>query len=230
MTYSEFLGKEPEPLRGRIRALLGGYCDAAAVSLQQVKAGENVLRQGDARTDIFVLISGRASTVSQHAGYSTYAFDEFVPVCMFGEQEALSGRAHIVADVRAKTGCRFLVLHEADYLRWVQSDTTIMQRRVRSIVNTLFNQVAQERSALFLSSSQRLRQFLVAYCQRHAKSAVNGVVTVKQTRQATAEETGFSLRTVNRIIKQMCAAGEISLTRGKITVSDAQYKALKGQH
>lgn len=229
MTYSEFLDKEPEALRRKVRALLGGYADTAAVAVQWVKAGDTVLNQGDHRSDIVMLLSGRVSIVSQHAGYTTYAFDEFTPVCMFGEQEALSGKVHIEADVRAKTNCRFLVLHEADYLRWIQSDTTIMQRRVRSIITTLMSQVTRQRGALFLSSHQRMQQFLAAYWERHAKAAAGGVLAVRQTRQAIAEETGFSLRTVNRIIHQMQTEGEISLNKGKITMTENQYEALKAK-
>ncbi len=229
MTYSEFLDKEPEPLRKKLRVLLGGYPNTAAVALHPVKAGETMLRLGDRRSDIAVLLSGRASVVSQHAGYTTYAFDEFVPVCMFGEQEALSGRAYIVADVRAKTNCRFLLLREADYLRWIQSDAAVMQRRVRSVVGTLMNQMSRQRGALFLSSHQRIQRFLAAYWENHPRAVVGGVLAVRQTRPAIAEETGFSLRTVGRVVQHMQAGGEISLLKGKITLTEAQYKALKAQ-
>lgn len=229
MTYSEFLSRELEGRRAAIRALLGGFSDAARVAVLAAKAGDTVLHQGDARSDIYVLVSGRASTVSQHAGYTTYAFDEFGPVALFGEQEALAGYSHIIADVRAKTDCRFLVLREPDYLRWVQSDTAIMQRRVRTVLNILFSQLHQERSALFLSSEQRMRQFLAAYYERRQKSAAGGTVTVRQTRPSIAEETSFSLRTVNRIVQALKKQGGISLCKGKIAINEAQYRALKAQ-
>lgn len=227
MTYQEFLSKEREALSKRIRLLLEGFPMAALVSVLPVKAGDNALSQGEPRSDILVLISGWASTVSRHTGYTTYAFDEFAPVYIFGELEALSGHSRIVADVRAKTSCRFLALREADYLRWIQSDIKIMQRRVRSVVGTLTSQADQERGALFLSSRQRIKQFLSAYYERHAKSAKDGSVTVRQTRAAIAEETGFSLRTVNRVVRQLHNDGEIALYKGKITLTERQYRALQ---
>lgn len=230
MTYSEFLSRESETLRKNIRVLLGGFSDTAQVSVIKVKEGENILSQGEPRSDIFVLISGRASTVFQHWGYTTYAFDEFTPISIFGEQEALSGHAHIVADVRAKSNCRFLALREADYLRWVQSDTGIMQKRMRAVINTLFRQVEQERSALFLTRRQRVQQFLMDYYQRHVDKFPSGVVVVRQNRVSIAEETGISLRTVNRIVQRMYDNGDVTPQKGKITLSQEQFEQMKNNY
>ena len=227
MTYSEFLEKEPETLRKKLRVLLAGFSDAAQVDLVRVPAGECVLRQGDARSSVFVLVAGRVLNVVRQQNFTSYAFYEYTPVEFFGEQEALAGIPNIIADVRAKTNCRFLALSEADYLRWVQSDTQIMQRQVRDMLALLLGQAAHERAALFFDSDARMALFLAHYYQHHPPAHPGGHVTVRQGHAAIAEEIGMSLRTVNRSVKKLAEAGAVGLAKGKMTLTAEQYMRLK---
>lgn len=235
MTFSEFLDKEPEPLRRSLRQLLAGFSDTAQVNLVRVAAGESILRQGEPRGDIYILISGRVLNVVQQAHFSSYAFREYTPPEFFGEQEALAGIPTIIADVRAKTACRFLAISEADYLRWVQSDTQTMQKQVRTVLALLLEQAAHERAALFLNSDERIARFLADYYERHAgggtkrKQTAAGAsgITVRQGHAAIAEEIGVSPRTVNRCVQKLADAGTVGIHRGKMTLTQEQYEALK---
>ncbi|MDL2293146.1 Crp/Fnr family transcriptional regulator [Ruminococcaceae bacterium OttesenSCG-928-D13] len=228
MTFADFLSREPDALRKAVRAALAGFADSAEVKLVRAKPGQNVMTQGQGRGDLYLLLSGRAMAVTQQANYASYAFYEFAPLELFGEQETLAGMPIIAADIRAKTACRFLAISEADYLRWVQSDTGIMQKRVRYMLNQLLDQASRERSALFLSSTARLAGFLAAYYEGHAKArAEDGTLAVRQTRVAVAEEIGVSLRTVNRCVEKLQRCGAIGLSRGKPTITADQYEALK---
>lgn len=227
MIYAEFLRGENEVRRGKLRAMLVGFSDAAEVKVQLVKQGENIMNQGEKCKSLLLLLSGRACAVSQHTGYNTYVFDEFGPMVLFGEQEILSGIEHVAVNVRAKTDCRLLSISVSDYLRWIQSDSRIMQRRMRSVLQTLFSQIQQERAFLFQKSGERMDYFLVEYYEKHVSNAPDGRVTVRQTRNAIAEQTGFSQRTVNRNISRLYTENKIELVRGKIVMKKGHYEMLR---
>lgn len=228
MTFSEYLEHEAGSIAQRMWVQFADYDPQAQVHIMYVPAGTVVLKQGEARSSLYVLLSGRVAVVSQQTPQTSYAFYEYRPIEVFGDQEVLAGFPNIIADVRTTTTCRFLILQEADYTRWLLSDVTILQKRVRSIISTLLQQTDREQRALFMDSKTRLAIFCMVYYESHIKSEedVKGVV-VRQGRNAIAEQTGFSLRTVNRAIEYFKKHNLIKIVKGKMFITPEQYKQLK---
>ena len=73
-----------------------------------------------------------------------------------------------LAEVRARTACRFLVLSRESYFSWFFSGRHTTLARVREVVRTLWTQARRERSYLFLDSDSRFLYFLVTWYEANA--------------------------------------------------------------
>ena len=49
-------------------------------------------------------------------------------------------------------------------------------------------------------------------------------MTINRTRQMLQEETGINVKTLHRVIRQLKEEGVFSLCKGKITLSQDQYR------
>ncbi len=54
------------------------------------------------------------------------------------------------------------------------------------------------------------------------------VKVISRTRQELYEETGISIKTLNRTIQKMKAEGAVGIYKGKISLTREQYQRMKG--
>jgi|GEM_PF-5309895 len=229
MTFTEFLMNEPDNIKNILRLAFFGFDDLTQVRVISPKSGYPLMHQGDAKSNVFVLLEGSVSVFTQHSPNNTYTLRELHPISFLGEQEALANYPNLVATIKTKSACRLLVIKKSDYMRWVMSDTDIILKRMRVAMSALLRQGAQDRTAIFLSSCQRLALFLMDYYERNVSGKqADAKVIVKMSRTAISENLGFSSRTVNRCIDKFVKNGNIGLQRGKITITGKQYYALEG--
>ena len=126
MTIRELLAEESPTLRRRLASLFSGLPDETPASPLSCAAGEVVVRQDAPCRCVYVLVEGRADASGLQPGGPSHTYSEFGPLTLFGEYEALCGANCFLAEVRARTACRFWVLAREDYFSWFFSgrDTT----------------------------------------------------------------------------------------------------------
>lgn len=227
MTYEQFLAKEPEGTRRQLEELFAGLPPATPVRVANLAPGEIFMRQGDTRWDVFVLVAGSVNVLTQQNNFTTYVLRDFTPFALFGHYESLADYPHIIATICAKTKCRLLVIGAADYMRWVESDTGVMLRQMRSALATLMLQGTHDRNTLFLRSEERIAS-LLADCHQMSRRDGEEKAVVKMSHLAMAEITGLSLRTVNRVLARFRQEGLVGVEKGKVTLTDAQCARLRG--
>ena len=128
MTIRELLAEESPTLRRRLESLFSGLPDETPASPLSCAAGEVVVRQDAPCRCVYVLVDGRAAASGLQPGGPSHTYSEFGPLTLFGEYEALCGANCFLAEVRARTACRFWVLAREDYFSWFFSgrDTTLL--------------------------------------------------------------------------------------------------------
>lgn len=118
MTIRELLAEESPTLRRRLASLFSGLPDETPASPLSCAAGEVVVRQDAPCRCVYVLVEGRADASGLQPGGPSHTYSEFGPLTLFGEYEALCGANCFLAEVRARTACRFWVLAREDYFSW----------------------------------------------------------------------------------------------------------------
>ena len=168
MTIRELLAEESPTLRRRLASLFSGLPDETPASPLSCAAGEVVVRQDAPCRCVYVLVEGRADASGLQPGGPSHTYSEFGPLTLFGEYEALCGANCFLAEVRARTACRFWVLAREDYFSWFFSGRDTTLSRVREVVRSLWEQARRERGYLSLDSDSRLLSFLVSWYEANA--------------------------------------------------------------
>lgn len=224
MYLAEYLSSVSEPLRKELAPLLHSYPCAAPVFPVSLAPGETLIREGDPCGRVYLLLRGRVSVIISRPRFSSYTVTEFRPFEFFGEYELLAGRDRYLAEVRAGTSCRFLSFPAQAYLEWVKSDPEFFFARVRGILGALLDQTVNERTRHFLDASGRVIQVLLRACD--LCQGICPDIRLNMTRAELAERTGCSVRTVNRVIRDLAGKNFLSLVHGKIRLNAAQQQAL----
>ena len=173
-----------------------------------------------------MLVEGRADASGIQPGGPSHTYSEFGPLTLFGEYEALCGANCFLAEVRARTACRFWVLAREDYFSWFFSGRDTTLSRVREVVRSLWEQARRERGDLSLDSDSRLLSFLVSWYEANAGG---GTACIPMTRPAIGDETGVCSRTVNRGVRALRERGFLDIQSGKIQLSHPQYLRLRAE-
>lgn len=224
MTIDALLSSEPPSLRAQLTEFLAGLPGDTPTTVLRCGPGETILSQDAPCGPVYVLLEGRAVASGLQPGYAAHTYSEFGPPSLFGEYELLCGADTYLAEVRAKTPCRFLVLSRESYFVWFFSSRGTTLSRVREVVRTLWDQARRERSYLFLDSDSRFLYFLVTWYESNADG---GTVRIPMTRAAIGDETGVCPRTVNRNVRAFLDRGLLTLHSGKILLSHSQYLRLR---
>ncbi|MFU0831400.1 MAG: Crp/Fnr family transcriptional regulator [Oscillospiraceae bacterium] len=224
MNLAEYFRLESERKQKELKTLLHSYPEGASVLPISLSAGEALIREGDSCERVYLLLSGRVSVIISQPRLSRYTVTEFKPPEFFGEYELLAGRNSFIAEVRANTHCRLLAFPAEVYLQWVRNDPEFFFCRVQSIIGSLLNQTTNERTRHFLDASGRVIQVLLrAYDMR---AEIQETIRLNITRAEIAERTGCSVRTVNRVIRELANKKLLTLVRGKIQLNAADRQAL----
>ena len=110
MTIRELLAEESPTLRRRLASLFSGLPDETPASPLSCAAGEVVVRQDAPCRCVYVLVEGRADASGLQPGGPSHTYSEFGPLTPLRGVRALCGANCFLAEVRARTACRFWVL------------------------------------------------------------------------------------------------------------------------
>lgn len=224
LNLAEYLEKEEGPQRAELGALMASYPAGAPVYPVRLGAGELLIREGDPCSMVRVLLRGRVSVIVNQPRFSSLTVTEFGPPEFFGEYELLAGRDRYLADVRTLAASRFLALPAESYLLWARQDPDFFFGRVRSILGALLYQTENERTRHFLDAAGRVMQVLIRACERGEPAEP---LRLTATRAEIAEQTGCSVRTVNRVVRELAGRELVSVEGGKLRLSSGQVQALK---
>lgn len=224
MNLAEYFRMENGPEQEELKALLHSYPQDAPVLPLTLSAGEALIREGDSCEQVYLLLRGHVSVIISQPRLSRYIVKEFKPLEFFGEYELLAGKNSYLGEVRANTHCRLLAFPAEFYLQWVRNDSEFLLSRVQSIIGSLLDQTTNERTRHFLDAPGRVIQVLLrAY---DVRAETQETIRLNMTRAEIAERTGCSVRTVNRVIRELAQKKLLTLLHGKIQMNAADKKAL----
>lgn len=185
--------------------------------LVRIAQGESLLRCGDSLKYVFIVRSGKIMIFSTGENGQESKVVMVPEGGIVGEMEAIAGVERIVYSARAFEASELVRIPTESFLRWVRGDAAACWGLTRMLAEKLC--AASRQSCQYTSSNAMQR--LVAQLRQF------GAGRVSYTRQELAEACSVSLRTVNRCVKRLHEEGLISLSRGKIEISQGQLEALE---
>lgn len=220
----EAIGMAPHPQQEYLQELFKHIPKSSrSCHVVKVRKDAKFVSSDDSCDAIWILISGNVRAMEEQMSGEIYVFSEFQAPYLFGEMEGLADSPSYKATLVASTDCQFIIWPMESYLNWLQNDSQALFLRTRTIMNSILEQAKNARTYLFLDGMERLMLYMTKYYREHAKDET---CTIQTKRQQIADQTGFSLKTVNRSIKELADNGLITKKGREIVISEKQYKQL----
>lgn len=155
----------------------------------------------------------------------SYFFKDFGPGDFFGEIECFAGLTRYRISILSSTKCRLLAIPSIYYMEWMRMDVDALFMRTQENISRLVLQTAEARKYLFMEGRDRLMVHLVRKYEQ--KIPAPEILVLNQTRARISEEVGISIKTLDRNIRKLEEMNLLTLNKGKIVITKAQYLQMK---
>lgn len=214
------------------KAYLEEYLNSApiwllnAFQVKKIDAGQQILRENEPVNRVYILVDGVVKGVDYQESGENFECMWFRPVTIFGSMEILLKVEEYRTTLEAVTPCILLEISRSLYERWMVSDCHALLMEINTVGNFLLDQVKQARSLLFIEGRERLLIFLA---RQYLGEAGESGCRITVSRQQIADCTGLSVRTVNRLLRQLENDGLIQRKEAKIRISGEQFRNISKQ-
>jgi len=185
--------------------------------------GQTLFLEGDAGDSVYLLQRGRVAVQTSTPQGDVVTLTVLGAGESFGEQALIGSDARRTATVVALEACEARVLYRSDFdelrTQYPAVDRFLVEL-LAAHVRRLSGQVVE---ALYVPVEQRVIRRTLDLAELYAPSrsaAASGVVEIALRQEDLATMAGTTRQTANKVLKQLEAAGIVSLERGRLVVHD----------
>lgn len=191
-----------------------------SINIIKVPKEKRFITAEDEMDRILILLSGKVKAIEEHLSGEIYVFSRFDAPEIFGEMEMLGGIKEFRASLVAETASVLVDLPVDIYAQLLKDNLDLFIERVEVVVRRSCNDERDNRFYLRLKAIDRVKVF---FLHAYEHNQVGGLCTLKITRQEIADETGYSVKTINRTIKELVEVDLIKTVGQKIKINKEQY-------
>ena len=195
------------------------------MSVIDVEADQTFIKAGEECKYIYIILSGKVTGVEWPMHEKSYFFKDFGPGDFFGEIECFAGLQRYRISILSSTKCQLLAIPSVYYMEWMHMDVDALFMRTQENISRLVLQTAEARKYLFMEGKDRLMVHLVRKYEQ--KIPAPEILVLNQTRARISEEVGISIKTLDRNIRKLEEMNLLTLNKGKIVITKAQYLQMK---
>ncbi len=194
---------------------------AAKCVLTRFRAGRKVIREGEAATDVHVLVSGGVRIA--HRAPGSEDGEAVVKLLgapgLFGESEALMGIASLESVVTVVPS-EVIRIPRDQFDRTLKSEPRFAYGLVRDLVERLCIAREHERSLAFSPVESRLASFLLDHAKLFSVQLQGGglMLEVRLSQQLLASSLAVSRKTINQTMRRWSDDGLIAKRRGRYVI------------
>ena len=188
-----------------------------------IRANERFVHTGDYLDKVWICISGTVKVLEEFKSGETYIYAKFSAPEVFGEMETIAEIPIYRSSLIAETDCIFIVGPTDIYINWIKEDASLLYSRMQHHMKHFMDEGRNNRTYLLLDATERIKLYFLDHCAicQEAKACI-----IKNTRQQIADETGYSVKTVNRVIKKLNEQDFLVVKGQTIIVNNQQYKKM----
>lgn len=207
--FQDFLNRVPEDLFPYLQ-------------VKKFESRQQVISTAVRSDSVYFLMRGKMYAVEERAQSQPYIFSEVYPVDILGDFELFSEMEYSYAAIVAAEYCECISMPAELYLKWISGDAQALFYRTRLLMKLMGSQTAAGRR--FFSMDHKTRCVSVLY--QYTMPGEDKEVRLSVTREELAGKIGCSLRTCQRIIKELEQEGMILVVRGKIAICPDQRERM----
>ena len=188
-----------------------------------IKTNVRFVSTGEVVDKIWICISGSVKVMEEFKSGETYIFTQFSAPEIYGEMEMLAGIPLYRSSLVAATDCVFIVGPATAYVSWIKRDANALYERTQFLAKRVMEEGRSNRAYLLLDGTERIKIYFTDY---YTCSEDEPICVLRNTRQQISDETGYSVKTVSRVIKKLSGQGFLTVEGQRIIMTNKQYKKM----
>ena len=198
--------------------LLGARC------LETRKTGRLMTEENEPIEKVYFLLEGEVKAVDFRVKGAAYEFAHFGPVTGLGTMECLFDLKNYMTTLVTVASCTLVSIPRTAFEAWVKNDAATLLKETKSMQRYLLDYTRESRVMMLLNGTERLVYLLMKRCEEMGQReeyllAVN--------RQELAEQSGSSVKTVNRSMKKLEERDFVLRVGHKVKITQSQYVAMR---
>ncbi len=191
-----------------------------SISLVKIPKEKRFITAEDEMDRILILLSGKVKAIEEHLSGDIYVFSRFESPEIFGEMEMLGGFKKFRASLVTESDSVLVELPVDIFSKLLKDNQDLFLKRVEVVVKRSSNDERDNRFYLRLKAIDRIKLF---FSHAYEQNQVDDSCTLRITRQEMADETGYSVKTINRAVKELSESDLIKILGQKIQITKKQY-------
>lgn len=180
-------------------------------------------RKGSELRSFGIVCRGVHRVVNEFENGNVFMIERNEAISFIGEVTLLAEQARTSVMIETVTECLILFISLEDFHYWVERDIHFLRLLAGEVARKLYRSSSDRGARLFYSANYMLLKYLIDYA-REEKIEERQSILVKKTRVQIYEETGMTVKTLNRTIARLRADGLVSIVRGKMSMNADQYR------
>lgn len=191
--------------------------------ITRIKEGTRFIVVDELITTIWILLSGEVKALEEYSTGDIYTFKKFKASEIFGEMELLADVNKFRATLISETDCVFLNIPADVYKDFLKSNSEYLYKRTNNILKRVLDEQRYLRTFLMIKSLDRVKIYFTQHYELYSKK---DKCILRITRQQIAEETGYSVKTINRAIRELDEARLLTVEGQRIIITKSQYEKM----
>jgi len=190
------------------------YWVLKTMSIHHFRKGEIVYRQGDYINRLYIIVQGTANIYVMSENGRKYSQAIYQKGDFIGEIEIFE-REPSVSSVEALSDLILIGVDAEDFYEWISIDRHMSNHFNRSLSRYLYNLATKSGIDSLYPLKFRLCNYLIEKSKHQ-----NGQYVVEINKKKMSEQLAVTLRSVNRVLKDLVEKNAIAIKRDTIIILD----------
>lgn len=195
----------------------------SAMCLENRKVNRVLTEENEPIEKVYVLLEGEVKAVDFRVKGAAYEYAHFGPVTVLGSMECLFDLNHYTTTLVTMSSCTLVSVPKVVFENWLKSDASAILKENKNMRSYLLDYTRENRVMMLLNGTERLIYLLVNKCEELGQRE-EYILAIN--RQELAEQSGSSVKTVNRSMKKLEESDMVLRVGHKVKVTQKQYLAM----
>lgn len=203
---------------------LVNFDDIDACSYEYINPKATLLRSGDPTSFIWFLVQGEMWAFNHFLNGKKYSTERIIPGDVIGEMEIVAKYPKYISTVTAVSLCLVVKVPSEIYVRWMSTHPRFALSAAYRFASSLCRNATLVGVNNMLTAYESVGMLLCNLY--HERNKDNKPLLLAETRQDLADQSGVSVRSVNRVIAKLLEDQHLKLKRGKILMTVESYQSI----
>ena len=204
-----FIEKIPENIKDRCK-------------LKKIEKGKLLVLKGNNIENIYIHFQGKMQVKNEFENGFVYSFANIKPIAYIGAMEIMANKKTYSSTLQTTTECIILKMPKSDFKNWINIDQKFTLEVLHFVSKSMYEQSLKTGEVLAYPAICILTNYLINVFENEDKD----VVFLEKTREEIASILGFSVRTINRNLKELKDEKLITVNRKGISITKEQFDKL----